>query len=75
MITKRIERAKQGNLGDHKMLGDGISEMRVDTGKGYRLYYTQTDKTIYFLLNGGDKSSQQNDITNAKAILDGMRKA
>lgn len=74
MITKWIERAKQGNLGDHKMLGGGISELRIDSGKGYRIYYTQIDTTIYFLLNGGDKSSQQNDIIKARTLLDEMKK-
>ncbi|STY62600.1 type II toxin-antitoxin system RelE/ParE family toxin [Mannheimia haemolytica] len=74
MITKRIERVKQGNLGDYKMLGGGVSELRINSGKGYRIYYTQIDTTIYFLLNGGDKSSQQTDIVKARGLLNEMKK-
>ncbi|WP_439257634.1 type II toxin-antitoxin system RelE/ParE family toxin [Lonepinella sp. BR2271] len=68
-ITKRIERAMIGNFGDHKSLGGGLYEMRIDTGKGYRVYYTQHGEIIYILLNGGDKSKQQADIDKAKVIL------
>ena len=68
-ILKRIERAKAGNFGDSKAIGDGLSEMRIDTGKGYRIYYTQIGNVIYLLINGGDKSTQQKDINKAKAFL------
>lgn len=69
LITKRIEQARQGHFGDYKMLGGGLSEMRIDTGQGYRIYYAKIDKTIYLLLNGGNKSSQKNDIIQAKLML------
>lgn len=69
-MIKRIERAENGNFGDHKLL-KGVSdiyEMRIDTGKGYRIYYAQAGEIIYLLTNGGDKTTQQADIEKAKAI-------
>ena len=50
-------------------MGDGISEMRVHVGPGYRLYFTRRGKVVYLLLCGGDKSSQKRDIKRAKAML------
>lgn len=73
-ILARLESAKHGNLGDCKPIGDGISEMRVHVGAGYRVYYAKTGSTIYLLLNGGDKSSQKKDITRAKKILQDFKK-
>ncbi len=67
-ITARIDSAKMGNFGDHKGLGDGVSEMRIDSGPGYRVYYAQEGQAIYLLLLGGDKSSQAKDIAKAKKI-------
>jgi len=67
-IAQRLNRAANGNLGDHKSVGDGISEMRVHIGTGYRLYYTVRDRQIIFLLLGGDKNSQKADIAAAKKI-------
>ncbi len=67
-IAMRLDRAANGNLGDIKSLGDGISEIRIFTGKGYRLYFTIRDRSIIFLLHGGDKSSQQHDIKKAKEL-------
>ena len=67
-IELRMRRAKEGNLGDHKSVGHGISEMRVHIGAGYRLYYTVRDRQIIFLLLGGDKSSQKADIAAAQKI-------
>lgn len=69
-VTRRIKNAAKGNFGDHKLLTDtgGIYEMRIDTGKGYRIYYAQQGEVIYILLHGGDKSKQQADITKAKAV-------
>lgn len=70
-ILQRIERAQNGNLGDHKPLknAENISEMRIDTGKGYRIYYTNRNGIIYILLNGGNKTTQTKDIEKAKEIL------
>ena len=67
-IASRIERLGLGNSGDVKPVGEGISEMRVPYGPGYRIYFKQTDKTIVLLLCGGDKSTQQKDIKRAKEI-------
>ena len=64
-IVRRLSRMEDGNLGDVKSLKNGISEMRIDVGVGYRVYYTVRDCKIIFLLNGGDKSTQQADIKRA----------
>ena len=64
-IRRRIDRAKAGNLGDVKPVGGGVSEMRVDVGAGYRLYFTLRDRRMVLLLVGGDKSTQQSDIRKA----------
>ena len=68
-IGRRIERASMGNLGDIKTLGNGISEMRIDVGSGYRIYFTLRGKVIVILLVGGDKSSQDTDIRRAKKLV------
>ena len=57
-----------GNPGDVKPVGEGISEMRISYGPGYRVYFKQTGKEIVLLLCGGDKSTQDNDIRQAKRI-------
>lgn len=67
-IARRIERASLGNLGDIKALGGGISEMRIDVGVGYRVYFTLRGGEIVILLAGGDKSSQDADIRRAKKL-------
>lgn len=67
-ITARITMAKNGNLGDVESVGDGVHEMRVHVGPGYRLYFTQREEKIIFLLLGGNKSSQKRDIKRAKAM-------
>jgi putative addiction module killer protein len=67
-INARIERLKQGNSGDVKPVGEGISEMRIDYGPGYRVYYKETRKEIIILLCGGDKTTQDEDIKQAKKI-------
>jgi putative addiction module killer protein len=67
-IARRIERAQAGNLGDVKAIGDGISEMRIAYGPGYRLYLARRGNRLIVLLCGGDKSSQSADIRRAKAI-------
>ena len=68
-IERRIARIERdGHLGDHKYLRDGVSELRIDIGAGYRVYYARTGKTVYMLLCGGDKGSQDADIKNARAM-------
>ncbi|MEZ5424054.1 MAG: type II toxin-antitoxin system RelE/ParE family toxin [Pyrinomonadaceae bacterium] len=73
-IVARIRSAEAGNFGDCKPVGDGISEMRIHVGAGYRAYYCHRGKVLYLLLCGGDKSSQKRDIREAKRILKGLDK-
>ncbi len=68
-VLRRVERMKLGNFGDHKSVGNSISELRISTGPGYRVYYTLRDDEIIVLLVGGDKSSQSDDIKKANEIL------
>jgi putative addiction module killer protein len=67
-IVMRLERAAAGNLGDTKPVGEGVSEMRVDHGPGYRVYFIRRGDTVVVLFCGGDKSSQQRDIADAKRL-------
>ncbi|MCL2382298.1 MAG: type II toxin-antitoxin system RelE/ParE family toxin [Treponema sp.] len=67
-IDIRIKRLAEGNFGDVKPVGEGISEMRIHFGAGYRVYYKDTGKEIIILLCGGDKSTQEADIVRAKKI-------
>jgi putative addiction module killer protein len=66
-IITRIKRLAEGNSGDNRFLGE-ISELRVDYGPGYRVYYKDTGKEIIILLCGGDKTTQQADIIRARHI-------
>ena len=68
-IARRLDRAVAGNLGDIKPVGQGVSEMRVFSGPGYRLYFSIRDGKRIILLCGGDKSSQSRDIPRAHRIL------
>jgi putative addiction module killer protein len=67
-IATRIDRAALGLLGDRKTVGDGVSEMRVDVGQGYRLYYVLRKRTIVLLLCGSDKRDQERAIKLAKKL-------
>jgi putative addiction module killer protein len=67
-IYQRIERLANGNPGDVKPVGEGVSEMRIDYGPGYRVYYKGAGREIIILLCGGDKSTQSGDIENAKKL-------
>ena len=67
-IETRIRRLSLGNPGDAKPVGEGISEMRIDYGPGYRVYFTRRGPVVVVLLCGGDKGSQDRDIALAKAV-------
>ena len=67
-INARVKRLEKGNPGDVKSVGEGISEMRIDYGPGYRVYFKDTGREIIILLCGGDKSTQQADIEKARKI-------
>lgn len=72
-IAVRILSAEKGNFGDCAPVGNGISEMRVHYGPGYRVYFARRGTVIYLLLCGGDKSTQARDIKRAKAILAALK--
>jgi putative addiction module killer protein len=65
-ILARLLSAALGNFGDCEPVGEGVSEMRIHVGAGYRVYYTRTGSTVYVLLAGGLKASQAKDIAKAK---------
>lgn len=67
-IVGRLKRASNGNFGDHKSLKDGVFEMRVDVGPGYRVYYFRRGKQLVLLLCGGDKRTQHADVAEAKRL-------
>jgi len=67
-IAKRIDRIAQGDFGDAKSVGDGVSELRFTFGPGYRVYYTRHGDVVVILLYGGDKASQGGDIERAKTM-------
>jgi len=70
-LLRRIEKAEtDGHFGKAEPVGNGISEMKIDFGPGYRIYFTELNGVTYLLLLGGDKSTQQQDIKDAKIILD-----
>lgn len=67
-IDIRIRRLSLGNPGDVKPVGEGVSELRVNTGPGYRVYFVRKGNDFVVLLAGGDKSSQHHDIRKAKSL-------
>jgi putative addiction module killer protein len=64
-ILMRVDRLIHGNPGSHRNLARGVSELKIDVGPGYRVYYTQRGDVVLILLAGGDKSSQSKDIARA----------
>lgn len=71
-VLTRIERLENGNPGDVEPIGQGLSEMKIDYGPGYRVYFKQSGDTIAILL-GGDKASQPRDIDKAKALAKALQ--
>jgi len=65
-IRARLDRVELGNFGTAKPVGEGVSELKIDQGPGYRVYYAINGKSVVLLLIGGDKSTQQKDIETAK---------
>ena len=65
-IEQRLDRVRLGNLGNSKSVGEGVCELKIDFGPGYRVYFGQFGSTIVLILCGGDKSSQEQDIRKAK---------
>ena len=72
-INARLRRVLLGNLGDVRPVGEGVSEMRIDYGPGYRIYYIVQGRTVVVLLCGGDKDSQYGDIYRAKRLASDWR--
>jgi putative addiction module killer protein len=68
-IFERIRRLRDGNPGDVKPVGKGVSEMRISHGPGYRLYFAQRGRALVILLCGGDKSTQKRDIARAMRMV------
>ena len=73
-IALRIRSAEHGNFSDCRPVGSGVSEMRVHSGPGYRIYFTRRGELVYLLLAGGDKSSQKHDIKRAIEMAQGLTK-
>ena len=73
-IQVRVDRLVHGNPGQHRVLTNGICELKIDFGPGYRVYYTERSGVLVVLLAGGDKSSQQKDIKTAIALAKGLQR-
>jgi putative addiction module killer protein len=73
-IALRLDRAAKGNFGDCEPVGEGVSEMRIHYGPGYRVYFTRCGAMIYLLLLGGDKSTQKRDIKRAIEMASALPK-
>ncbi|GAB7550481.1 type II toxin-antitoxin system RelE/ParE family toxin [Cupriavidus sp. 8B] len=73
-ILTRLKRAEQGNFGDSEPIGEGLSEMRIDFGPGYRIYYGREGAVAYLLISGGDKSTQKADVRRAKEMWKTIKK-
>lgn len=72
VISRRLERVAAGALGDAKSVGEGVSELRIDYGPGYRVYFTMRGGVLVILLCGGDKATQASDIKAAQKMAKGV---
>lgn len=72
-IQMRVDRLAHGNPGQHRNLTHGIVELKIDVGPGYRVYYTERNGELIILLAGGDKSTQQQDIKTATALVSNLQ--
>jgi len=70
LIASRLDRLAYGHTGDIATVGEGISELRIHHGPGYRIYFHKRGNTVVILLNGGDKGTQARDIKTAKRLID-----
>ena len=73
-IRVRLDRARLGNLGDHKLVEEGVWELRIDYGPGYRVYFAKEENRLVLLLLGGDKDTQKRDIAQAAGYLQDHRR-
>lgn len=73
-ISRRVNRLRNGHFGDHAFCREGVWELRIDVGPGYRVYYARTGRHILLLLGGGDKHSQSGDIARACEYLRNERR-
>ena len=71
-ILARLDSTRLGNLGDTRSVGGGVSEMRIDVGAGYRIYFTRRQRIVVILLCGGDKSTQTKDIARAQLLAEAI---
>ena len=71
-VQARIERLATGHAGGAKPVGEGVSELRIDTGPGYRVYFTRRGREVVILLAGGDKRTQSKDIRTAQKLAQGL---
>jgi putative addiction module killer protein len=72
-VLARLQRAEGGNLGDWKAVGSGVSEMRIDHGPGYRIYFTREGARMVVILAGGTKRTQRRDIAKAIKIAEELK--
>jgi putative addiction module killer protein len=72
-VSSRVRQLAFGLMGDIEPVGEGVSELRIHTGPGYRVYIVQRGQQLIVVLGGGDKRSQQRDIAKAKALAEGLK--